>query len=433
MNGYKSLLLGLVILVMSTSLSAQSGWNWPENKSKAEEKNVLYVDYMKSGDFKKSAQHLHWLLANAPDLNPSIYINGANIFEELANAEKNDAQKLIYEDSALMMYDDRIKYFGQEAYVLNRKAFAAYKLKRTRKESYPMLLELFEKAFELNGENTMANNTIAYMAALKAYQSTGGDVTDEDVLKVYDVINDVIEANIANGNKVSIYQRYKESLDDMLASMVTIDCIFVEDNMMDRFRANPDDMKYAKKVFQLLLTGKCTDTDIFIEVAQPIYKEEPSAVLAKILASRAKTNGEPEKAIAYYKDAIEMMESNDKKADLHMDIADVHARSGSKNAARSAALTAVGLDPTKKEAYNFIGQLYMNSFESCRKGVSPVADRAIFIAAYDMFAKGGNSSKMQAAAEQFPSKSELFDYDYVEGDSFKVECWINETVTLKTR
>ena len=28
----------------------QPGWNWPENKSSAEEKNVLYADYLKEGN-----------------------------------------------------------------------------------------------------------------------------------------------------------------------------------------------------------------------------------------------------------------------------------------------------------------------------------------------------------------------------------------------
>ena len=44
----------LVLLIVDFSLLAQPGWNWPENKSEAEEKNVLYTDYLKQGDCESS-------------------------------------------------------------------------------------------------------------------------------------------------------------------------------------------------------------------------------------------------------------------------------------------------------------------------------------------------------------------------------------------
>ena len=41
----KKLLLLFLISITFLSLEAQPGWNWPENKAEAEEKNVLYTDY----------------------------------------------------------------------------------------------------------------------------------------------------------------------------------------------------------------------------------------------------------------------------------------------------------------------------------------------------------------------------------------------------
>ena len=43
----KKLLLTLFVLTLSFNVFAQPGWNWPENKAEAEEKNVLYTDYLK--------------------------------------------------------------------------------------------------------------------------------------------------------------------------------------------------------------------------------------------------------------------------------------------------------------------------------------------------------------------------------------------------
>ena len=118
----------ILFLLTSARIQAQPGWKWPAGQEeKAQEKNALYTDAFKQGNYRKAANNLSWLLANAPDLNTSIYINGVKIYDGLASEEKDPTKKEVYEDSVMALYDLRIKYFDNEAYVLNRKAFDAYK------------------------------------------------------------------------------------------------------------------------------------------------------------------------------------------------------------------------------------------------------------------------------------------------------------------
>ena len=49
-------------------------------KEQAEEKNVMYNDARQQGDYANAANDLDWLLENTPELNPSLYINGAKIY-----------------------------------------------------------------------------------------------------------------------------------------------------------------------------------------------------------------------------------------------------------------------------------------------------------------------------------------------------------------
>ncbi|MDH5598410.1 MAG: hypothetical protein OEY34_04770, partial [Cyclobacteriaceae bacterium] len=117
----------LVVTAMLLNFTAKAQcdeWIWPENeKAIAEEKNVLYADQVKNEQYKKASINHRWLLQKAPNLHSAIYINGEKIFKELADAEKDAAQKKIYVDSLMLIYDMRIENCGQEAYVLNRKAF----------------------------------------------------------------------------------------------------------------------------------------------------------------------------------------------------------------------------------------------------------------------------------------------------------------------
>ena len=73
----KIFLIGLLGIFLFNTANAQ--WNWPDDRAKAEEKNALYTDSFKQGNYRAAANHLSWLLVNAPDLNKSISIGLSSI------------------------------------------------------------------------------------------------------------------------------------------------------------------------------------------------------------------------------------------------------------------------------------------------------------------------------------------------------------------
>lgn len=414
---------------------AQSGWNWPEDKQTATTKNALYTDALRAENFRAAANHLHWLLINAPDLNSSIYINGAKIYEGLANKEKDAKQKTVYMDSALVMYDLRIKYFNDEADVINRKAYEAYKFYRDNKSKYPEMLEMFQKAFELNGDNVMSVNTIAYMDVLRRAKLSGGTMTDEEILEKYDQISTILDNKIANPNEKNVagLQGYKDKIDAMLAEVITVDCAFIENKLGQQLKANPEDVKTAKKIISLSLAAKCTDSPIFMEAATVVHKNEPNYSIAVVIAKKAKIDGKFDMASQYFEEALSLTEKSADKADIYLELADLAYRRGQNSTARDYALKAVATDGSKTEAYTFIGDMYFKSFEQCKGGENIVQDRAVFLAAYEMYKRGGATSRMANAKEQFPSAEEIFTYNMEVGQQIKVGCWINETVTIQRR
>ena len=60
-------------------------------------------------------------------------------------------------------------------------------------------------------------------------------------------------------------------------------------------------------------------------------------------------------------------------------------------------------------------------------------DRAVFIAAYDMYRKAGNAKGMEDAKSQFPSIGEIFEEGMQEGDKITLSCWVKESVVLQKR
>ena len=429
---YQSTLLLLFMAMISLSVSAQNGWNWPDDptmETTAKEKNALYTDAYKLEDYQGALANLSWLHENVPDLNPSIYINGLKVYEELAEKEQDQAKKLALQEKALEMYDLRIKYFNQEANVLNRKASTSYKYYRGMPDKYPELLDLFEKALELNGNKFFDGNTIAYMDIIRRYEKGAGDLTDEDILNRYDKISAVLAAK--QGDNIASMQ---SKIDEMLLQVINVDCNYVENTMGAKLRSEPDNIKLAKRIIQLSLSGKCADSEVFMLAAKTLFEAEPDYGMAKVIALKCKGSGDVACALDYLNQALELTDNKTEKGEIYLIIGAMQLDAGAKSMARNYFKQAASADPgLAGKAYTSIGNLYFGSFNNCKQGVSKVEDRGCYLAAYEMYRRAGNNSAMARAQEQFPSKEEVFLEGKSVGSNLSVGCWIGETVAIQTR
>ncbi|MEO1054878.1 MAG: tetratricopeptide repeat protein [Bacteroidota bacterium] len=428
------LLTVIAFTTLASVATAQNGWKWPEDKATAEEKNALYTDALRLENYPDAIEPLQWLIDNAPDLNSSLYINGAKIYKKLANDEGDKQKKVAYQEKVLDMYDLRIKYFGDEAEVLDRKAYDAYKYYKDRKDKYKDLFELYERTFELNGENISSNNLVAYMDVIRRYKLTGGDINDDQVLERYDKIMVIVDKKIANGENAARLEKNKEFIDKMLTSVVTVDCNFIENKLGPKLDEEPDNVGLAKKIIGLSLASDCSGSPIFIKAAKVVDRIEPDFGIAKNIAIKAASAGNMDEALTYFERAIELADTDERKGDVLIQIASIMRGKGRKSDARKYANQAAAANPAvASKAYKLIGDLYYTSFDACKKGQDKVKDRAVFFAAYKMYQRAGDAKSAASAKSQFPSIEEIFEYNYKEGSTINVGCWINETVKIERR
>jgi tetratricopeptide (TPR) repeat protein len=423
------------MIAASYTAMGQSVWNWPEDealKATAEEKNVLYNDARKGGNYEAASTDLEWLLENTPDLNSSLYINGVKIYKELEKKATGDEKK-VYQKKVMDLYDLRVKYFNGEADVMNRKAYDAYKFYKDDKTKYEELYQMFEKTYELNGNDVGTQNLVAYMDVVRRYKLTGGDLSDEQILEKYDQVTTIIDYKTANGEDAAKMTKTKDFVDRMLTSMVTIDCEFVIGSLGPRLKENPEDLGMAKKIMSLSLAAGCTDDQVFMEASIVVQEQEPTYGVAKVIGKKMAAAKNYEGAEKYYNQALELADDNMKKADIYYEYGVMYSQRGMKASARTNFFKCVEADPARTNSFKLIGDLYMTSYNECKRDESKVEDRAVFIAAYNMYRKSGDQKSMANAQAQFPSIEDIFTENYSEGDTFKVGCWINETVTLQKR
>ena len=279
--------------------------------------------------------------------------------------------------------------------------------------------------------DVFSNNLTAFMDVIRRYKLTGGAITDEEVFEKYTVITDIIIEQKATGGNADRLDKISEYVDKLLTATVDVDCAFIVEKLGPKFR-DTKDPKLAKKIFALMIQQKCTSDPLAMEVAELVIVEAPDYGIAKFIAQKAAADGDTEKAQKYFEQAIDLTDDNSKKSEIYLSLARIQSTSG-KSVARSSARRALAFDPSNREAYVFIGDLYMNSYKECQAGESRVKDRGVFLAAYEMYQKGGDSERMASAKAQFPSIEEIFNENLEEGQSLTVGCWINETVKLERR
>jgi len=434
----KKLIINVMAMLVAVLSFSQEGWNWPKDeelKSTAVEKQAYYKLLIAQDEHAKALKELNWLYENNPELHQSIYIEGVSCLEEVMKGVDDKSRQVKLKDSILWMFDQRITYFENDGNTMDRKAYQAFQLYYKTPAKYPLLADLYEKAYEMNGPEISDFNLNSYMLLAKLYhQRNPQNMPAEKVLDIHTQISEVIETKRNNGGNADRLKKEQDKTDAWLSSIEGIlTCDFIEEKLVPKFRANPTDLATAKKIFKYSVQAKCTSEDYFLEASEPVFDEQPTFALANAIGSRYLSNGDLTNSLEYFMKAEKLASNSDDKFSALMGQATVNSKKGNKTKARSLAYAALSAKPGSPEAYNLIGNLYFTSFDDCAEGQSKVVDRAVFLAAYSMYKKAGNTSQMNAAKQQFPSKEEIFTETYETGQNVTIGCWINETIKLESR
>lgn len=421
----------LTCLLIAGINEATAQLNLPEDEAlskKAQSEHAMFSDSFKFKKTKEARKHLAWLLTNTPELHESIYINGIKLYQDFADDDSNPKAQ-VYQDSLLLLYDLRIKYFNNEKDLIDRKASAAYKYYRNREDKTTDLFNVFERTYELNNKDVGTNNLATYMDVTRKYNKINPLTKDEILNRYYRVI-DAIDYKQQQGGDPDTYEKVRAVATKILLEIINIDCNVIKNDLVPRMKKDPS---MARRVISLSLSQGCTNEPYFEEAAIMLMKEKPDYALLRFLAIKAAEKGKMEEAMQYFNKAIEATDDLSKKAQVYYDIAVQQQKANNKPEARRYAEKAAETDAGFTKAYKLIGDLYFSSFDACKKEESWVSDRAVYWLAYDMYQKAGDQEAMKSAEGQFPTISDIFTENREEGQSITVGCWINRSTTIRRR
>lgn len=436
-----TVILQLIFALFSFNLCvAQNNCSvWGTDSIKTLHARSLWTEFFKQGNYDDAYVSWQYVFENAPGATRNTYIEGVKLLKKMIEKDTNAARREILIDTMLLVYDQRIKCFGDEGNVLARKA---PDLLKYRPKNIKEVLALFEKSVDLTAAKTDTTVYLNYFTTV-AFSYRNNHIDKEGVLNIYQKLTGFADANISKGTNAQKYAEIQNGLAAILGDLKLItNCTEAKAVYEKKYKENPEDLALMKKMAELLKSAGCIEDPMFIEVSEKLNVKEPSSTSAYFLAKAKYVQGKIQDCLKYFTQAIEMETDSMKKADYLLDMAGVYSSKTDDYAtARAKAKAAAALRPKWGEPYLFIGDLYASSGKKCGPGTG-FESQVITWVAVDMYQKAKSvdpnfaekaNAQIAKYAQYFPSKEDIFFRELKEGDSFKVECWINEMTTVRTK
>jgi tetratricopeptide (TPR) repeat protein len=376
-----------------------------------------------------------WVFNNCPMASQNTYIDGLNMMDYFMRKATTDEEKVKYVDTLMMIYDQRIKYFGREGYVLGRKGSDLIKY---LPEEYEKAYHIFKKSVELRGNKSESFVLVYYFRTLTKM------IDDEKlekslIVETYDQLMGIIEFNIAQSasdpQALSSWENVKGNIELTFEPYAT--CEDLIPIFTKKFNETPEDIDLLKKITSMLDKKGCTDSDLFFQTSVKLNELEPSPNASYMIAKMLLKKDKWDESVPYLEDALQM-EDNGEKADVFLLLASVYKHNSDFRRARTYARNTLDLRPDDGNALLLIGDMYAESAAQC--GDNDLTRKVAYWAAVDKYIQARNvdsevaniaNKRIEVYSKQFPGKETIFFYDLQEGDPYTVECWINENTTVR--
>lgn len=439
------------ILVFSlTAFSTINAQDCPKGDENAPRLFSLYKEYYKQGNIEKALPYWRDVYNSAPGFGKTIFIDGVEIYEHLIANEEDEVTKQKYVDTLLSIYDNRIKCWGDEAYVLQLKGIS---IAQYRPADYPKAVEILKEAIDLAGKDAKYYGVATYFNLLINVMNEVEGIDADFVKNEYTKLVDICDANIEADNLGEQFADVKAGMAYNLKEYV-LPKRFADG--ADWYSWTPEEKEDSVRMWvsqdssltniedilsNIRRDADVKDSNIRYELEQILFENNPTASRANNIGAHFYENKDFETAITFFKKAVELTEDSSKLAGAYLALADTYRQADDFPNARAAAQEAMAVDSNSAQPYYLIGVLYLSSGSKCGPGTGFNSQRVLW-PAYDYFKK---AIELDASFEEIvgplmrdykkflPTRAEVAERGLRVGGKYTVPCWINEEATVLVR
>ena len=418
---------------------------WGETPEQRKE-NILASTFLKeevnNRNYDQATVYLQQLLQRCPGASENTYANGIRLYKMKINRAKSLAEKNVYVDSLLLLYDIRLEYFGShpkrgKAYILDRKAREHLTYRESDREGV-------RKDFEVAIAAQVESEGVASPELVAIYFKNLCDDYSNDIVDAMTIVN-AYEANAKHFANIDESQvEFKNQFEACFGASGAASCDNLQKIFEPKLAASPNDEAVLANAFALMSKANCT-SDFFLSVAERYYVIKPESSVAMMLAQVFQNKNDYAKANQYLREALAKETVIDEREKLLIRIGLLEMTSQNYAEAVKSFNEALNADDTDDDglALFFLAQCYVAGAKGCG---SSLARQATYWVAYDYITKAiplleVTDASLAAQAKSlagsyraaFPSAEECFFAELNNGAGYTVGCGLAKGISTRVR
>ncbi len=308
--------------------------------------------YYSSQNWAEMYDNWKWLINNAPIATVSIYARGAVMLGELIKSTTDTAQKKVYLDELMGLFDTRLKYLkylnasipegkrgrATEGDVLIAKAnyyhiygYGVDGEQYTYNKIYDMYAKGIKAINEEGGREVKGAYIQYFFSVSNELFKVSNDFYREQFLKDYLESKEVCEKMLQLAKEETDPEKAQRIVEEYDRPLAVIEQVFAQSGAANReqliamftpkVEANKQNLAYLRSAMTVLAANECDDTDVYYKAAEYAYQIEPTYESAIGMASWSKQQGKMQDMLTYYEKAIELCKTDATRGRICLNIA----------------------------------------------------------------------------------------------------------------
>lgn len=398
-----------------------------------------FTDAFENNEYSVAFSRWRTCFVSCPKIGVNLYINGAKVIANIIKTDANDARKLELIDTLMLLYDNRITFFGQEGKVLGYKAEDMYFYQPNKIDE---VYDMFSKSVKLEDKKSRGGVLSAYFTvATEKYKKR--QILKEEAIDVYGNVRMIIDYNLSKDSTDKFYNKAKKEVDELYSKEFKLDCAGLTSLYGPMYESNSTSVPFLRKLEAIFKARNCTNSDLFKLVEQNLIENDPTSESLEKQAKDYLTQNDLPKAIETYKKAIAKETDKDRKAEMYYSLAEATMV----NHALSIMFcnSAIQTSPTYAKPYLLMSKLYAKGAGRCGAGDPKSRSfliKTMYWAATDKCELAKSiDPKLTADADaliaeyqqKYPTIEEIQAMDLKEGDSYGINCWLTTVTTVRAK
>ena len=398
-----------------------------------------FTETFENNDFAQAMSRWRTCFTTCPKVSVNLYINGAKVISNILKTDLTETGKQELIDTLMLLYDNRITYFGQEGKVLGYKAEDLYFYRPNKIDE---VYEMLGKSVLLEGQKSRGGVLSSYFSvATEKYKKR--QILKEEAIDVYGTVSQYLDANLAKDSTDKFYKKAKKDVDDLYTKEFNLDCAGLSALYGPMYESNSSSIPFLHKLDAVFNARKCTKCDLSKLVSQNLLENDPTSESLEKIAKEYIAQNDLPKGIETFQKAIAKETDNDRKAEMYYSLAEATVV----NHALSIMYcnNAIQASPKYAKPYLLMSKLYAKGAGRCGSGDPKnrafltktmywaATDKCEIAKSIDPRLTAEADTLIAEYQQKYPTAEEIQAQELKEGDSYGINCWLTTVTTVRAK